>query len=369
MFSLVPKDDPKQAVRVRRFFMALGSYLVWVGIVVYCKLQGFFLLPDRFIPLFVGPLLLGLVGIYLALRTGASKRFADPSLTVLQIFFATIVIMVTIYFTDQARGVMLLVYLVTFVFGIFRLTVMQFLGLTALALAGYGVVIAALFAFRPESINLRLELLQLAVLGLVLPWFSMVGGYLSGLRHRLAHSNAELSQALTTISELAVTDQLTGVYNRRRMVEVLEKEKALADRGGPAFAICLFDLDHFKKVNDTLGHLHGDMVLRAFGQGLLGTLRTQDTLARYGGEEFVLVLPQTDEQGALACAERVRLLARELRFPEFPPGFCVTVSAGVAVYGPGEEIENLLARVDAAAYEAKQKGRDQVACSGGPAGE
>ncbi len=120
--------------------------------------------------------------IYVIFRTGINKRFEDPSLTLLQMVIATFWTMVVVYYADSVRSVVLIVYLVVFVFGLFRLSVRQFLFLSAFAVVNYSAVIFLLYEISPESLNEKVDILNIVVLATVLPWFSMIGGYISSLQ-------------------------------------------------------------------------------------------------------------------------------------------------------------------------------------------
>ena len=172
--------------------------------------------------------------------------------------------------------------------------------------------------------------------------------------HRL---NAELKKALTTIQEISIRDELTGLYNRRHLMTMLEIEKKRADRTKGSFSLVILDIDHFKRINDTCGHLKGDEVLKVVAKLVQESLRGTDFCARFGGEEFIMVLGQTLENGALAFAERVRLLVSSAQFED---GLHVTVSLGVAEYRPTEEISQTISCADAALYRAKSAGRNRV---------
>ena len=175
----------------------------------------------------------------------------------------------------------------------------------------------------------------------------------------LAMANARL---YTKTRELSVTDELTGVYNRRHFQEVMQLEWKRATRFKRDLSLLMVDIDFFKKFNDTYGHLAGDQVLRQAGFLLKNSLREVDTVARFGGEEFVLLLPDTDKRGALAVAEKIRHLIQEHRFfgaeKEVRP---ITVSVGVAGYpDDAREIEDLIDHADIVLYEAKDSGRNRV---------
>jgi two-component system cell cycle response regulator len=166
------------------------------------------------------------------------------------------------------------------------------------------------------------------------------------------------------LEQLAQTDPLTQLLNRRALTERITAEMERALRYDSTLALLMIDIDHFKKVNDTFGHLVGDDVLRDVGQLLLDTIRVSDIVARYGGEEFLILLPETDEAGAVSFAERIRTAVEDHAFArggENPP-LRITSSVGVAVFPAAriENVEDLLSRSDAALYRAKADGRNRV---------
>jgi diguanylate cyclase (GGDEF)-like protein len=177
---------------------------------------------------------------------------------------------------------------------------------------------------------------------------------------RLQHALRELSARNELLSLLALTDPLTKLANRRAFDESLAREVALATRHGKALSLLLLDIDHFKSVNDTLGHPAGDDVLSSLGLLLARQGRRGDVAARFGGEEFAVILPETTGERACVAAERLRKavaaapLGARVRVP-------VTVSIGAATLGvPGGDADSLVAAADAALYRAKSAGRNRV---------
>jgi diguanylate cyclase (GGDEF)-like protein len=170
-----------------------------------------------------------------------------------------------------------------------------------------------------------------------------------------------------TVQRQAVTDELTGLYNHRRFQEAMEDEAERARRFGQAMGLVMLDIDDFKKVNDTYGHQQGDLVLAEVARILRESSREIDAPARYGGEELAVVLPQTDLEGAYNLAERVRAGIEGLQLP-LPGGhgtLQVTASLGVAsLPDSATDARQLLARADAALYEAKRSGKNKVVRAG-----
>lgn len=160
---------------------------------------------------------------------------------------------------------------------------------------------------------------------------------------------------------MTVTDPLTGIYNKRFLEQVIERETARARRHKRNLGLLMLDLDHFKKINDEYGHQAGDAVLRELARLLSRRLRSHDFFARYGGEEFTVVLPETDRQGTCVVAESLRKLVADHVFEYQGRRIPVRISIGCANWSPGLSSEQeLLALADRRLYEAKQAGRNCV---------
>ena len=357
---IIPKNDQLQALRIRRFFIGAASYVMWFTLILYCHHLGFIRLSFSWTLLGCG-IATGInIILYLIFRTGLNKKFTDPSLTFLQMALAALAAMGGIYYTDNIRGIMLVAYIVTILFGVFRFTIIQYLIFTIFSVTCYGTVILLLLNNHPDIITLQIEVLQLVVFATVMTWFSMVGSYMNKIRKKLSATNYRLNNALSTIRELAIHDDLTRAYNRRQMFEELKREKAKADRSNGFFSIALFDLDHFKKINDTYGHLKGDDVLKYLIHSVRHEIREIDSISRYGGEEFVIIMSGTDTKGAEEGAYRIKSNIENLKFPGFPESFGMTISTGITTYRPVESIDELISRADSAMYKAKAMGRNQV---------
>jgi two-component system cell cycle response regulator len=171
----------------------------------------------------------------------------------------------------------------------------------------------------------------------------------------------ELAEANTLLLELATTDGLTGVANRRHFMERLEGECARARRYHGGLTLAVIDADYFKKVNDTYGHAAGDAVLKALANAREDVLRAADFMGRLGGEEFALCLPETRLAGGHTVCERLRREIESLEIPYHGGRVSITVSIGVVQYQGGQEsTEAFYERADAAMYKAKEEGRNRV---------
>jgi two-component system cell cycle response regulator len=186
----------------------------------------------------------------------------------------------------------------------------------------------------------------------------------TGLHRRIAAQQAELERLNSALFEDSRSDALTGLGNRRGQDEDLEILAARAERYGHPFSVALFDIDRFKALNDTAGHLVGDDVLRSIARAVVEQGRRGDTFYRYGGEELLVVYPEQMLETAAIAAERMRDIIESLGIPHpgLEPGSVVTVSAGIACYeqGTGDDVAKLLKRADGALYSAKEGGRNRV---------
>jgi two-component system cell cycle response regulator len=170
-------------------------------------------------------------------------------------------------------------------------------------------------------------------------------------------------QALIRVHESAVRDRLTGVYNRGAFDDRLQSEFSTSRRRGTPLALLLFDIDHFKRLNDTHGHLAGDAVLRAVAQCAQTAVRAEDVLARYGGEEFAVILRSVSSRSAFVMAERVRVAVEDQRTAWNDTEIGTTVSVGVVHAPSAKQVESpaaFIAAADAALYAAKHQGRNCV---------
>jgi diguanylate cyclase (GGDEF)-like protein len=184
--------------------------------------------------------------------------------------------------------------------------------------------------------------------------------HLMVLNTELAHEIETRKALEMELRVLATTDPLTGLYNRRRFLELGEYEIQREHRNHRGLALLALDLDHFKQVNDKFGHAAGDEVLRRFACICKGCLRAMDSIGRTGGEEFAILLPESGPEEACLVAERIRAGVEACPMPSDRDPFHVTVSIGAAGYRTGDNFDQLLARADTNLYAAKNAGRNRV---------
>lgn len=177
---------------------------------------------------------------------------------------------------------------------------------------------------------------------------------------KLRQTQIELQEALEAVEKLARLDPLTGILNRRALMEIAEQEMNRAKRYGTPFSILLLDVDHFKQVNDTYGHPVGDQALCAVVESILNGIRQVDFVGRYGGEEFAVILPEISTDSAWKAAERIRLQIEKMTIFTEQGELKLTVSIGVTTYEREDKIvDQLFKRSDQGLYQAKAEGRNQ----------
>lgn len=300
---------------------------------------------------------LGLVALFYGLfRLGFNTRFHDHSLMLPQIL-AALSVMLTAAYLERATEIALVPFiLIAFSFSIFQLSTTSLIVLAIGCLLAYLGIIMLHGRQEGYGIVFQADLMQWFVLVLTLPGTILAGKQIQNLRLLLKATRYQLEH----YEEKSVRDELTGLYNRRQLQAELDRAKLQADTLAVPFSICLIDIDRFKEINDNNGHLVGDTILKDFARLARDSIRDTDIIGRYGGDEFMLILPDTDLKGGVMHAERLRVYAHFLDFQKILAQKYISLSIGVAQYHNGEKITDLIARTDAALYQAKQLGRNRV---------
>lgn len=358
-FPLFPLNQPAQSYRLKWALLALAFYVLCGLIIGFGAWQGLF--PPA--PLIVYTI--GFVTVSAAflatIRLGWNLRFKDPMLTEPQIVCSIILCSYTLIYSGPLRGIFMFAYVVGLMFGGTHLSTRQLLRLAVLPVMFFPLVGYLAARHDPVGVDWRIEFVNWISLCVIQGFTAMLVGNLTRLRKRLKASNVKLESALTRLTDMAARDDLTGLYNRRYLLDMLGHEKNRTDRGsGATFCVCVLDIDHFKRVNDTYGHGYGDTVLCTFAKVVERCIRSADFVARWGGEEFLLLLPQTSVELAEYCAERIKSELEKTAFDGLAPEFRVTMSAGIAQYRLGEPIKELIERADRALYRAKKTGRNRI---------
>jgi diguanylate cyclase (GGDEF)-like protein len=359
LLDLLLGTEPRQRLRIQRSLTAASVYLVCVALQGYACMAGF--MQWRSAMELSGLIVLNVLFWYGVLRSGLNQRFKDPALTLPQIMSALTVIAGAYAITGPIHGATMLLLALVLVFGIFNMKARA-----AQWAGGYTVVVMALTIIykaltEPDNYPVKLEIAHFVLIAAIIPTISTLAAQLSNMRAKLQAQKEELSQAVQRIQILATRDDLTGLYNRRHMMDVLaQHQKRLSRTGHHRFCLAILDIDHFKRINDTYGHGVGDEVLRGFAQVAESVLRETDVLARWGGEEFLVLLNDTQPAQANIGLERLReLLAKTLLVPNLPD-LKPTFSAGLTAYELSEPLHTCIERADQALYRAKGKGRDRT---------
>lgn len=232
-----------------------------------------------------------------------------------------------------------------------RLGLHFYAGVPILNPDGYAVGALCLVGHVPRRFSRR-DLESLADFAAIVEDEMMLG--------RADKTQRELISQVERLRIKAFIDPLTGTWNRGAIFDVLERESERARRGDSPLAICLFDLDRFKRINDTYGHQVGDLVLQETCLRVRNCIRPYDALGRYGGEEFIVVFPDCNYEQSMSQAERIRQAVEAGPFEVGPSKETITISVGVALFSADESVDKLIARADKALYRAKDEGRNRV---------
>jgi len=316
----------------------------------------------------VAPLAFGLTGcgvsalFALAIHRRLHRRMTGENFTTLQLLFACSLIIATAAAVPQMGLLLLMTVIVAVATAALQLPLRRVLAVAAMVVpASVTLMLVHGDRFGAPLADVALRLLSGLWFSVILAKIAAINLIGTQMRNALSSSNARLAVALDKVRELSERDELTGLRNRRSILALLAEERARFARGGPAFGVAILDIDHFKQVNDRLGHAAGDTVLHAFAQTVVAKLRGTDQLARYGGEEFLLVLPVVGERAsAEAAAQRLRRAVAEHAWSELAPDLKVTCSIGVTLSQSGEDVATMLERADVALYQAKASGRNAV---------
>jgi len=318
------------------------------------------------LPAIVGPAYaacgLTTIAAYLVVsETGFTERFKDHYFVAPQLLVSVAVMLVFAYLAPAVGGMFLCTLFLVFNFGSLRATPRQ----SAVLWTAMTIGVAWLFLLNDKPIGLpqgnSLErLATMLVFVLTIGRCTFLGIFSSSMRQSLYQRGLKLKEAYRRIEELAELDELTGSFNRRCIMRMLEEQIVHAQRTETPCAVALIDLDWFKRINDSHGHPIGDEVLRTFAITVFANIRDTDRFGRYGGEEFLLVLPDTPVDRAAEMLDRLREIIADLDWSAFSADMRVTISAGVATLRPDEISDTLLARADSALYAAKAQGRNRI---------
>jgi diguanylate cyclase (GGDEF)-like protein len=358
----LPLDVLKRRAGQRRQMLAVQAVscsLITLVLLIYCYAGTITIV----IPAAYFVCGIALIGFFVVLsEVHVNDRFEDHYLTIFQIGGHVALQLGFLLAAPEIGYAFLSVVFVIFGFGALRMTSRQ--AAVAWSLTTMGLAPVFLLTSTPIGLPITTYIERIAAMlcfVLTIGQCAFVGLYGSSMRQSLYKRGFELKEAYKRIEELAELDELTGSFNRRHIMRMLDDEIARAHRSQAPCSIALIDLDWFKRVNDAYGHPTGDEVLRTFAITVFANIRNTDRFGRYGGEEFLLVLPDTANDVAARTLDRLRAIIAELDWSAFSPGMRVTISAGVVTLKPVETADTFLARADNALYAAKARGRNRIA--------
>jgi diguanylate cyclase len=351
----------RRAKQRRQILIMIGvSYVIDAGVLLLYAQAG--ATPLMIAPAYAASGLTLVIFSIILSEFGFNERFKDHYLVAPQATLCMLIALAFTYIAPEVGGMFLCTLFIVFSFSSLRSTPAQTMAIwTAMT-----ICLAGLFLLTDKPVSMphgsHLErFATLLVFVLTIGRCMFLGIFSSSLKQSLYQSGLKLKEAYKRIEELAELDELTGSYNRRCIMRMLDEEIARAGRNGAPCSIALIDLDWFKRINDAFGHPTGDEVLRTFAITMFANVRGIDRFGRYGGEEFLLVLPDMGTDNAVRALDRLRAIIAELDWSAFSPDMSVTISAGVATLKPEETPDSFLARADRALYAAKARGRNRIA--------
>ncbi len=292
---------------------------------------------------------------YVYIRTPTLKT-SDQTVLLTQIAFAVSATNLAYGLGGAAQALLLVIFAMHIMFEMLTLSPRQMRYMGVATLASIRCTSLTMILCWPEVFAWRQEVLHMGVALSILPVMLMVGGRVSRMREHLSAQNGKLLALTTRLETLAQRDDLTSLCSRRHMVGLMQTACQHAASAGTPLSVAMLDLDHFKRINDTLGHDAGDLVLQAFAKAGSLPLRRTDVLARWGGEEFLLLMPDTTAAEAAQTVDRIREELDQLDLRIEGQGVRIHFSAGLTVWRRREPMAQVLERADQLLYRAKQQG-------------
>jgi diguanylate cyclase (GGDEF)-like protein len=278
-----------------------------------------------------------------------------------QIFTTELYLMWGYYLGGPGAPVALMLLFVILLFCMFTTGTRTLIRASLFAAVGFGGVMWYIAQIKRDSPTIpQLQLVYFCVLLIMLISVCVMVTQLSRMRRKSTQRKEELIEALARIRELATRDELTGLFNRRHILELLNTEKHRSIRSRRTFCIGMIDVDHFKSVNDVHGHGAGDQVLSSVATVITAGLRETDVVARWGGEEFLVMFTDTNCATAEAVLSRIQKALAHTMVSAAVPDLRVTFSAGVTPYQADEMLTRTIDRADRALYMAKTAGRNRT---------
>jgi diguanylate cyclase (GGDEF)-like protein len=359
LYQLLMGHRPEMRDSLQLTVAGSTIYLIWIAVI-----NGYAVPRGLVWPAYRQPLLaidlIGALCFYPLIRSGLTARWRDPELSLPQILWGCLAAMAAYVAIPDLRPSTMQAMCLIQIFGMVTLSPRASLQAGAFSLA---LVLAALLLLGSHQMlptrELHAETLKMVMAGVVLVQLTRLSHRFSLVRQQVERDRAALASAVEQVRDQAIRDPLTGLYNRRHLLERLERERQRAVHLQRPFCVALLDLDHFKRVNDTYGHAVGDEVLCGLAHTLRSVMRESDVLGRWGGEEFLVLLPDTHANEGVTALNRLRRHLGARALADSAPHLRTTLSAGVAMHTVHETLEQVIERADRALYTAKSAGRDR----------
>ncbi len=354
---ITDKKHRSQRERIVVLIIAAISYFVdsvWLFVYAYNDFVSF-AIPFLYLS---GSLIIGGF-FYLLTVTGWNLKLKDPNMVIPQSIAGNIFQLTFLLIAPQIGLVFLLLIFVVSAFETLAMTVRQFIMTWFVVAVSTGIIMLSVgdklgFPVATQNQQIIAWLVFISILARVI----FINMQITGLRNALRSRNLKLKNSLKQIEELANTDYLTQVLNRRAFIKYAEEEILRARRNKTIFSLAIFDLDHFKEINDTYGHLVGDKVLVKTAEIVSQTIRTTDKFGRFGGEEFILLFPETSLSGCETIMKRIHENIAENDWEKTNAGLDIKISTGIACFNFDENLNEITVRADKALYQAKNAGRN-----------
>jgi diguanylate cyclase (GGDEF)-like protein len=301
-----------------------------------------------------------MLSFFVLIRSGWNQRCADPTLAYPQIIAAQTLVAGAYAVLGPIHLATLIMLALVMMFGMFNMRAEAVRAACIYTVMAMGAVILWRISTDPLHYPVLPEGFSFVLVSTVMAAIAQLSEQLMGMRIRLKTQREALQDALAQIRHLATRDELTGLPNRRHMLSLLQDHALRRSRGGQRFYIGLVDLDHFKSINDSLGHGVGDEALCGFAEQAVGALRVTDAIGRWGGEEFLLILTENGPVEPTIGIERLRAVLATTPVSFSAPDLRVGFSAGITRFRDGEPIGQAIERADHALYSAKSAGRGRT---------
>jgi diguanylate cyclase (GGDEF)-like protein len=350
--------DPLRRVRLGQSLLALGLLAAGVLTVHYDVAAGIASRDGVWIWTVVSAA--GIVGAYLAIRSGWSERFADPALTVPQMLWGITCCIWAYTLVGEGRGGVFPIVIVVMMFGMFIATPRQLALIALYAIALFGVVMLVLSHTRPDAYPPLIEFSHFLTVVTVMPAVSILAARLARIRERSRRHRIELTAALARIRELATRDEITGLVNRRHLKELMDQEHQRCIRSGHTFCVAVFEVDALDALAQPLGARGRERLLASVAQEAQRYVRVADVLGCWDGDRFLLLMSDTRASLARGGLERLR---ERVAAAALVDGVRVTLSAGLAEHRAGETVAQTVGRAESALADVRESGRSRLAAA------